>query len=103
MTPSLQVLYPTDGGSTFDHDYYSTNHMKIVAESFGRFIKEVVITRGVSGCPDQPAGYHAIATITFADQGAMDSAVAEIGPAVADIANFYDGKPKMLFGNVVGD
>lgn len=86
MTLSVQVLYPTDEGSKFDHEYYSTNHMKVVADSFGRFIKNVVVTQSVSGSPDQPAGYHAFATTMFADRNAMDAAVAEIGPAAAGSA-----------------
>jgi hypothetical protein len=32
----------------------------------------------------------------------MDAALADIGPAVADIANFYSGTPQMLIGEVIG-
>ena len=60
------------------------------------------MTKGVAGGPDTPAGYYAIATIVFADQSAMDSAMANIGPAVQDIPNFTSTQPQMLMGEVVG-
>lgn len=86
MTLSVQVLYPTDEGSKFDHEYSSTNHMKVVAESFDRFVTNVVVTQSVSGSPDQPAGYHAIATTTFADRNAMDAAVAICGRCISRLS-----------------
>jgi len=76
--------------------------MDIVGNAIGPHIEKVVVTKGLTGGPDTPAGYHAIATITFADQPAMDAAMAAIGPAVADIPNFYNGQPQMLIGEVIG-
>ncbi len=101
MTNSLQVLYPTDHGSTFDHDYYATKHMAIVGENIGQHIENTLVTKGLAGAPATPAGFHAVATITFADQRALDAAMAAIGPAVDDIPNFYSGQPQMLIGEVV--
>lgn len=76
--------------------------MEIVGNAIGPYIEKVVVTKGLAGGPDTPAGYHAIATITFVDQAAMDAAMAAIGPAVADIPNFYSGQPQMLIGEVIG-
>ncbi|MEX2296271.1 MAG: EthD family reductase [Dongiaceae bacterium] len=101
MSLSLQVLYPTDNGSTFDHDYYMSKHMEVVANSIRGHIERVTVTKGIAGGPNVPAGYHAIATILFADKAAMDAAMASVGPAVADIANIYNGTPQMLIGEVV--
>lgn len=102
MSASLQVLYPTDNGTTFDHEYYATKHMEVVGEAIGAHIESTVITKAHSGAPGAPAGFHVIATILFADQAALDAALAEIGPAVEDIANFYSGEPMMLIGEVLG-
>lgn len=100
MALSLQVLYTTENGTTFDHAYYASTHMPIVTEHMGPHIEKTLITKGLAGGPDTPAGYHAIATMTFADQGALDAAMAAAGPALQDIPNFFSGDPKMLIGEV---
>ena len=101
MTVTLQVLYPTQNGTTFDHDYYSATHMPIVGEFLGPHIDRTSISKGLSGGPDAPAGYHAIATMTFTDQAALESALAAAGPALEDIPNFFSGHPQMLIGEVI--
>jgi uncharacterized protein (TIGR02118 family) len=89
MSVSLQVLYPTDGNTTFDHAYYGAKHMPIVDEHMGPHIENVQIVKGLAGGPNVPAGFHTIATMTFKDQAALDSALAAAGPALADIPNFF--------------
>lgn len=102
MTLSLQVLYPTDNNTTFDHDYYASKHMPIVGEHMGAHIEQTLVVKGLAGGPDTPPGFHAVATMTFADQSALDAALAAAGPALADIPNFYSGQPQMLIGEVNG-
>jgi len=101
MSVTLQVLYPTENGTTFDHDYYLSKHMGIVEETFGPHLERTVIVKGVSGGPDTPAGFHAIATLMFKDRDTMKAALAASGPALADIPNFYSGRPLTLIGDVV--
>ena len=101
MSSSLQVLYPTGNGTTFDHSYYTAKHLEFVGELVGSHVENMVITKGLAGGPDTPAGFHAVATLTFADQTALEAALAAIGPAVADIPNFYNGQPQMLIGEVI--
>lgn len=101
MTLSLQVLYPTDDGATFDHDYYKATHMPIVDTHMGPHIGSAVVVKGLAGGPETPPGFHAVATFTFPDQAALDACLAAAGPAIADIPNFYSGTPKMLIGEVV--
>jgi uncharacterized protein (TIGR02118 family) len=101
MTLSLQVLYSTEGGTTFDHAYYATTHMDIVSEHMGPHIGSTLVVKGVAGGPDTPAGYHAVATFTFPDQAALDACLGAAGPAIADIPNFYSGAPQMLIGEVL--
>ncbi len=100
MSVSLQVLYSTADGTTFDHDYYSSTHMPIVAKHMGPHFERSVIVKGLAGGPDTPAGFHTIATMVFRDQSALDAAMAAAGPALEDIPNFYSGEPQMLIGEV---
>lgn len=102
MPVSLQVLYPTDNNTTFDHEYYAAKHMPIVDEHMGPHTDSVLIVKGLAGGPDVPAGFHTIATMTFADQSALDAAMAAAGPALEDIPNFFSGQPLMLIGQVQG-
>jgi len=101
MSLSLQVLYPTANDTTFDHEYYASNHMAIVGEHMGPHIDNTLIVKGLAGGPDVPPGFHAVATMTFTDQNALDAALGAAGPALADIPNFYSGEPQMLIGSVV--
>lgn len=100
MTVSLQVLYPTDNGTTFDHDYYAAKHLPIVDEHMDPHTQSVMVIKGLAGGPDTPAGFHTIATMTFADQAALDAALGAAEPALADIPNFFNGAPQMLIGEV---
>ncbi len=102
MSVSLQVIYPVSDGSTFDHDYYTSTHMALVGEHMGPHIGSTVVTKGLAGGPDVPAPFHAIATIVFSDQAAMDAAMSAAGPVMADIPNFTSVQPTVLIGEVVG-
>ena len=101
MSLSLQVLYPTGDNTTFDHGYYMSKHMAIVGEHMGSFFESTLVTKGLAGGPDVPAGFHVIATMTFADQNALDAALAAVGPILADTPNYYNGQPQMLIGSIV--
>lgn len=102
MPVTLQVAYPADNGSTFDMDYYLSTHIPLVGKHMGAHIANTIVTKGLAGGPDTPPPFHAVATIVFADQDAMNAAMKASGPVVADIPNFYDAAPKMLIGEVVG-
>ena len=101
MTVSLQVLYPVSEESRFDFDYYVGTHIPIVQRDMGPHIDQVVVTKGVAGGPDVPPAFHAVATMTFADQAALDAALGEAGPALEDIPNFTNVQPQMLIGEVL--
>lgn len=101
MAVSLQVLYPTDNGTTFDHDYYAEKHMAIVGEHMAPHFESAVIAKGLASGPDFPPAFHAVATMVFADQAGLDAAMGAAGPALADIPNFYSGQPVMLIGEVI--
>jgi uncharacterized protein (TIGR02118 family) len=100
MTVSLQVFYPTENNTTFDHAYYDTKHIAIVDEHMTPHTESVQIVKGLAGGSDVPAGFHTVATMIFKDQAALDSALAAAGPALEDIPNFFSGQPQMLIGKV---
>ena len=101
MSMSIQVMYPITETTTFDYDYFFSTHMKIVQETLGEHIQSKLVTKGVAGGPDAPAGYYAIATMVFKDQFVMDLALSKAGTARADIPNFTNTEPVMLIGEVV--
>ena len=98
MTVTLQVIYPNSEGTTFDYDYYMSTHMGIVGDCIGEHIDSTLVSKGIAGGPDTPPGYHAIASIIFADQGALDAAMGKLGPAIEDIPNFTNSQPDILIG-----
>ena len=100
MSLSLQVIYPVSDGTNFDYDYYFGTHLPLVGDAIGEHIESSVVTKGIAGGPGVPAGFYAIATLVFADQSAMDAAMANIGVAVSDIPNFTNTEPAILIGEV---
>lgn len=98
MSLSLQVAYPARDETSFDMDYYLGTHMPMVGQHIGAHMESALVTRGVAGGPEAPAPYYAIATMTFADTAAMEAAMAQIGPLLADIPNFYNAEPQVLMG-----
>lgn len=101
MTLSLQVIYPISDTSSFDMEYYQNTHMPLVGEHIGKHVQSVVVTKGLAGGPDVPAGYHAVATLLFAGQAELDAALGDAGPVLADIPNFTNVSPDMLIGEVI--
>ena len=98
MSVTLQVIYPNTEGSNFDFGYYMGAHMGIVGECIGEHIQSTLVTQGIAGGPDTPPGYHAIASIVFADQSAMDAAMGKLGPVLEDVPIYTNCQPQMLIG-----
>ena len=101
MALSLQVIYPITDDTHFDYDYYLGTHMPMVGEHMGAHIASVLVTKGLASGPDAPPEVYAVATMTFADQSALDAALGAAGPVIADIGNFTNTRPQMLIGEVI--
>lgn len=102
MTASVQVLYPATDGTHFDYDYYTTTHLKMVADVWGDLLESSVVTKGLAGGPDTPPAFHLVATLVFKDGDAMQAGLGKAGPLLEDIPNFTNTKPEMLIGEVIG-
>jgi hypothetical protein len=74
--------------------------MPLVGENIGEHVESSLVTKEIAGGHGVPAGFYIIATLMFADQAAMDAAMANIGPAVSDIPNFTNTEPAILIGEV---
>ena len=98
MPVTLQVIYPNADGTSFDYGYYMGTHMGIVGDCIGEHIQSTLVSKGIAGGPETPPGYHAIASIVFADQGPLDAAMGKLGPALEDIPNFTNAQPQVLIG-----
>jgi uncharacterized protein (TIGR02118 family) len=93
----VTVLYPATGDSTFDMDYFRTNHAKIVH----RVLKpeRFEIDQGQEGQP-----YHAMAHLCYPSKEAMQAGMggADAGEAMADIPNYYQGgQPQIQISETV--
>jgi hypothetical protein len=76
--------------------------MGLVARHFGPHMISATASKGLAGGPDTPPGFHAIAMITFENQGKLEAAMAAGGPVVEDISNYFNGAPQMLIGESIG-
>ncbi len=102
MTATLQVLYPVGDDTEFDHAYYSATHLPMVGAVWGDLIDRTLVTRGLAGGPDTPAGFHAVASIVFKSGEALQEAMAKAAPLMEDIPKFTNTRPQMLVGEVIG-
>ena len=94
-------MYPITETTNFDYDYYFGKHMEIVGETMGEHIQSTLVTKGIAGGPDAPAGFYAIATIVFEDQSAMHLELSKAYTALGDIPNYTNTEPVMLIDRVV--
>ncbi|MBT8448978.1 MAG: EthD family reductase [Gammaproteobacteria bacterium] len=103
MAMTLQVLYPTGEGKTFDFEYYVDTHLPMVDEILKPYgLISASISRGLAGGPDVPPGYFVIATMVFADEQSLNAGLAAAGPLLGDIPNFTNVAPEMLIGSQLG-
>jgi uncharacterized protein (TIGR02118 family) len=98
----LRVFYKH--GVRFDEDYYLSKHLPLASAIMGPFgVKNVEVVK-ISAAPDgsKPA-YQFIFSAYFESPEALQKAMQ--GPRMpellGDIANYYDGSPEVLIGEVL--
>jgi hypothetical protein len=76
--------------------------MDLVAEHMGPHISSAQASKGLGGGgPAVPPPFHAIATIVFPTQDAMDAAMSASGPVMSDVPNFTNVRPMVMIGEVL--
>ena len=99
---ALTVCYKS--GLRFDADYYRSKHMPLTEEKLGSHGLKSAEVREILCTPmGTLAPYQAITTLYFGDAAALEGGLksAEGQAVVADIANFYDGAPDVMIGEIV--
>ncbi|WP_127559994.1 EthD family reductase [Nioella ostreopsis] len=102
MAMTVQVIYPTGEGKTFDYDYYVETHLPMVGKVMGPHgLADAMVSKGLAGGPDAPPGYFAVATLMFPDEATMKAGLGAAGPLLEDIPNFTNVQPDMLIGTTL--
>ena len=70
-------------------------------KNFEYFENKPHIAVGVSGGPDTPAPFHAITTVLYKDQDALEASMALAGPAFEDVPNYFDAQPIVQISEVL--
>ena len=99
----ISILYPNEEGKTFDMNYYSNNHMPMVAELFGDALLGYGIEKGISGrTPEEPLPYVATGYFyfdTIEDYGKAFGPNAE--QILGDIPNYTNIRPLIQISEIV--
>jgi uncharacterized protein (TIGR02118 family) len=98
-TPMAQlvVMYKTPRDPAAFDKYYAEKHIPIAKKLPG--LRKYEVSTGPVATPAGPSGYHLIATLTFDNLAALQSALgsAEGQAAGADVANFATGGAELFF------
>jgi uncharacterized protein (TIGR02118 family) len=99
----VTVLYPNNPGSRFDHEYYRTKHIPMVASLLGSALRKGEIDRGLaSDDGTKPPLFHAIGYLYL---DSMEAFGAALGPhatqIMGDIPNYTDVAPSIQYSEVV--
>jgi uncharacterized protein (TIGR02118 family) len=99
----VSIMYPTNAGARFDHDYYRDQHLPLIQSRMGAGLKYYAIDRGLAGATaDGPAPYLAMCHLLC---DSVESYQAAFGPHAqeirADIRKFTDTTPVRQISEVV--
>jgi len=98
----VSVLYPTAGGTRFDHDYYMTKHMPMVRAKLAPALVRAEVDRGLAGATGGAAPFHALAHLHFESVEAFQAALApHANEIMGDIPNYTNAHPEIQISNVV--
>ena len=97
----VTVLYPNGEGKTFDMDYYTKNHMPLMAKFFN--LKIYAIDKGIAGgAPNAPVPFLAIGYLYFDKLSDYESARAlHIDEIRADFPKYTNITPLIQISEVI--
>lgn len=99
----VSAIYPNDGTTRFDIDYYCNRHIPLVQELVGEAIRATRVVKGVAGAePGSPPAHHAMAFFDFDSPEAFQGA---FGPhaerILSDVPNYTDVEPILEISEIV--
>ena len=99
----VTILYPNGEGNTFNMDYYTNNHMPMVADLLGDSLKLFKIDKGIAGRgPDELAPYLAIGYLYFDKLSDYRNSFAANGDKIVnDIPNYTNVRPIIQISEIV--
>ena len=101
MALAIQIFYPAGDGINFDFDYFVNSHIKLVGRHWGKYLVSTSLVRGIASGPDMPPAFSIVATLTVADQAALDAILANSAEVNADVPNYTNATPQILIGEVI--
>jgi uncharacterized protein (TIGR02118 family) len=94
---AVTILYPRAEGSTFDMDYYTSNHMPMFAEALGD------ACQGWGAATIAAGKYAAMGWAMVTDQDAFNTAMGTHGAKImGDVPNYTNQTPELLVGEIAG-
>jgi uncharacterized protein (TIGR02118 family) len=91
----VTILYPKTDGASFDHDYYRTSHLPMVADRLGDNCTSWSADQVVDG-PFEAIGY-----LHVDDLDAFGTAMAtHAGEILGDVANYTSIQPQLVVGKI---
>ncbi len=100
----INVMYPNDEGSTFDHEYYRSKHIPLAEEKLKPFglIKTKIIKGLPSGEPASPPPFHCIGVLYFDSEEQYAKGIAAHGEELrGDFPNYTNATPIRLVSEIV--
>jgi len=99
---TVSVLYPRNGGSKFDIDYYCNRHLPMVEEKLGEALKGIALEQGIRGpAPGSQPPYIAIAHMLFDSMDDFETAFNPHAEAImGDTPNYTDIHPMIQINEV---
>ena len=101
----VSVLYPSEAGKKFDHDYFVNKHMKLVRERLTGFglVRTEVDKGKAGGAPGAGAPFTAIGHVYFGTLEEFQKGMGQHGKEImADLANYTNIQPQVQISEIIG-
>jgi len=99
----VTILYPNSDGKTFDMNYYSNNHMPMIADLLGDSLKLFEIDNGLAGrTPDDQIPFVAIGYLYFDNLSEFQNSFAPHAEKIrGDVQNYTNIQPIVQISEVL--
>lgn len=94
----MKDIVHTENETIFNHNYSMTKHMELLSTTMAVQWESVQVTKGLASDSDTLEPFHAITTVIYKDQAALDASMALAEPAFEDIPNYFNGQPTVQIG-----